>query len=241
MSKLFYSGNVSDVSGYRTMFVDTRNPNPPAAIATFVTDTTSGGDNIEMTATAGGTATNFITKPFAADRAIDSVMFVNTWALESNASANATIGVRLAEYTTSEQANFHDVDDGTEVTTTAALRRWASSAISSTTIDDGNRLVVDMRVVPVGTMGASQTLTFDFDTDGNDEDGDSYLQISELIEVDETQYGNGTMVNSPGVSTGYYQDLLALLNSAIAREIISEDSTIRAAVDELEFERDKGL
>ena len=77
MSKLFYSGNVSDVSGYRTMFVDTRNPNPPAAIATFVTDTTSGGDNIEMTATAGGTATNFITKPFAADRAIDSVMFVN--------------------------------------------------------------------------------------------------------------------------------------------------------------------
>lgn len=239
MSMLFYSGNVSDVSGYRTMFVDTRNPNPPSSVQTFVTNTTGSGDDIEMTATAGGTATNFITKPFLSDVALDSVLFANLYGLESNASANAGFGIRLAEYTTSEQAAFHDVDDGTEVGTTATLRRFATAAISSTTIDSGNRLVVDMRVIPVGTMGGSQTFTFDFDTDGNDEDGDSKLQVSELIEVDETQYGNGTMVNAKGLSTGFFSDLLRLINGAIAAEIISEDSTVRAAVDELEFERDK--
>lgn len=236
-SRLYLSADVSDVAGYRMAYVGMRKPDVGTATTSFTTNTTASGNDIEVTATAGGTATNWITKPFRADTTIDGVVYVNMWGNESAAGANASFGIRLAEYTTSEQTAFLDVDDAVELTTTAALRNQITTAPTSTLIESGNRLVIDMRVIPVGTMGASETVVLVFESDNDDESGDSFILLQEQVRVNEVQRGGGTTINMRNKSTGAYQGTISSLNEFLG-VIVNQNAEFRNVIDDLEFERD---
>jgi hypothetical protein len=236
-SRVFLSNTTSDVSGYKMAHVDMKDPLATTTAATLVTDTTASGDNIEMTDTAGGTETNFITKPFFADVAIAGTYYANIWGKESAAAANAGVGIRLAEYTTSEQAAFDDDDYGTELTTTTAAQKYVTSALTGATIDAGNRLVIDLRTVAVGTMGASQTTTIAYADSETDVDGDSFVMFDQQIRVNEMQFGNGTTIPTAGKGVGTYQEFIDFLNSNLDI-LFTEDETVRCLLDDLEFIRD---
>lgn len=236
-SRIYLSADVSDVSGYRMGYVDMRKPDNAGTASTFVTNTTGSGDDIEVTATAGGTATNWITKPFRSDTVIDSEVYVNVWGHESNASANAGLGLRLAEYTTSEQSAIQDHDFGTEFSTSTAVQNWLTDAVDTTTIDAGNRLVIDLRIVAVGTMGGSQTATVTFDTDDDDENGDSFIMFGEQIRVNEAQMGSGSTSMIRGKSVGAFQETIDRLNEFLG-VIAAENQTVQCLIDDLEKIRD---
>lgn len=236
-SRIYLSADVSDVAGYRTAYVGMRKPDVGTTTSSFTTNTTASGNDIEVTATAGGTATNWITKPFRADVTIDGVVYVNMWGNESAAGANASFGIRLAEYTTSEQTAFLDVDDAVELTTTAALRNQITTAPTSTLIDAGNRLVIDMRIIPVGTMGAGETAVLVFESNDDDESGDSFIMLQEQVRVNEVQRGGGTTINMRSRSVGAYQQIIGDLNGLLG-VIVNQNEELRNLIDDLEYERD---
>jgi len=238
MSKIYLTNLDSDVTGYKLALVDQRNPFS-TALATSVTTTTSSGDDIVVTATEGGTELKWITKPFLADVAFAAEpWFYNIWAKESNAAANATAGFTLAEYTTSAQAAFLDKDHGTEAATTIARLNGISGNATATTIDAGNRLIIGLEAVAVGTMGASQTLTIDFDGPTAGADGDTYVQCNETIRLAERQLKNGTYPVLPGAGVGFYENIIDGLNGAIAGKVVSQEPALTILLDELAFERD---
>ena len=240
MSKLYLSNENSDISGYLLAYVDS-SPNS-TTISTAVTTTTASGDNIAMTLTEGGTVAKWITKPFLADVAFTAQpVLVNFWIKESDAAANAGVGIRLAEYTTSEQSSFLDFNGTVEATTTSALGtpgRFATAVLTATTIDAGNRLAILPDTVAVGTMGASQTLTLSYGVGTAVSNGNSYIEVMETIRVNERQTASGTITTRAGRSVGAYQETIDRLNEFVAVGLLTVATTVRQAIDELEFERD---
>ncbi len=238
MAKIYLTNLASDVTGYKLALVDQRSPTS-SALATSVTTTTAGGDDILATITEGGTELKWITKPFLADVAFAAEpWFYNIWAKESNAAANATAGFTVHEYTTSEQAAFLDKDHGSEATTTIARMSGVSGNATATTVDAGNRLVVKLEAVAVGTMGASQTLTIDYDGPTAGADGDTYVQCNEAIRLSERQLLSGTYPAVPGLGVGFYQNGIDFLNAIVAADFVSQEPSLTVLIDDLTFERD---
>lgn len=239
-TRVYLTNLASDVSGYKLALIGTPNPNPPSALVTAVTATTSGGSSIPMTLTSGGTAAKWITKPLLTGLTIAGKIFANIWAYESNAAANATLELQIAPYTTSQQsAILDDLTYTTELTTSAALVQWVTAAVTSTAFAVGDRIVITPYIDNVGTMGASQTVTMDYDIPTPNTDGNTYVEFSEQLDFSETQFGDGTMIHLPGQSTGHYADIMREINAMITGKVISQYSTVNAALLELGYERDK--
>lgn len=241
MARLYLSNEDSDITGYKIAYVNTRRPSSTAT-ATAVTNTTSGGSDIQMTATAGGTALAWITKPFASNVIITSAMVLNAWARESAAAANATLSFGLFEYTTSEQAVFWSPTAGAaELSGTNGVNARSvivTTAGTTTTIDAGNRLVIKMYVEYVGTMGAGQTVTMGFDGTTEGADGDTFIDICEAIRVNEQQANSGTIPVAPGLGTGIYQDIIDKINALDGAGVVDKSNAIQTLVDDLGYQRD---
>lgn len=232
MATQIYLSNIdSDVSGYKLAFVGGRNPNPPSSVATAVTTTTVSGDDIEMTLTAGGTVAKWITKPLLADVTLDGELLVNMWGLEDDAATNAGFNMRIAEYTTSQQADSLDSNFGTELGTTASVNNWLTAAVTSVTVDAGNRIAIVPRIVAVGTMAAG-TATFKYDGATADADGDSYVLFPEDIRVDEVQQGNGSVPPIKGIGVSYATNLRDTVQSAVDAELIGSNWSAQAIIDQ---------
>lgn len=241
MARLYLSNEDADITGYKTLYVNLRRPTS-TAVATAVTNTTSGGSQIQMTATAGGTALAWITKPFASAVTITSAIIANIWARESAAAANATTNFSLFEYTTSEQAVFWTTTAGVaELSGTNGVNArqvYVTTTGTATTIDAGNRLVLKMMVEYVGTMGASQTVTMGFDGSTPGVDGDTWIETNEAIQVSEQQTGSGTTPINPGFGQGFFQNIIDGLNAAADASLIEKKDAVLALVDDLGFQRD---
>jgi hypothetical protein len=220
MAQIFLTDLPADVAGYKLALVGMRNPYTTGKV-TSVTNTTSSGDNIECTDTAGGTAVKWITKPMEKDVAIAGMVFQNIWCKESNASGNAGVGMTLHEYTTSEQTAFLDTNGTVEAGTTIAPMRQLSAAPTGTTIDAGNRLAIKLQTIAVGTMGASQTLTVDYDGAASGVDGDTYIDLAEELPVSEVQQKSGSSALDPGLGHGQLVKLSMALQEIVDAKLAS--------------------
>lgn len=236
MSRIYLTNLASDVSGYKLALIDQR-PMSGSSDATAVTTATALGDNIAMTLTAGGTTAKWITKPMLADVAIKATpVYVHFPALESAGTVNAGIGLRLAEYTSSEQSAFLDYNHTVELGTTAALSTstvFVTSVPSATTIDAGNRLVIAPDIVAVGSM-ASGTVTMTYNGATEDGTGDAFIEISENFRTNESQMGSGTNVILAGQGKGKFTAIIDGLEFFQAAGVISQAQPI---IDMLTLER----
>lgn len=242
MSTIWLTNIDADISGYKLALVDQRPP-VGSAEATAVTNTSASGDDIAMTATAGGSAIKWITKPFLEDTIIgaDPVM-CHLPAKESNASANAGLGVELAEYTAAggTQSAFLDYSHTVELTTASdnpltTGSCFVTSAPTATTIDAGNRLEIRLDVIAVGTMGASQTVTLNFNGDVAGESSDAFLVLNDTIRVNESQRGSGSNALLLGQGVGSFQEVIEKLQFFEAAGLITNSQPIQ---DALSNERD---
>lgn len=242
MAKIYLTNLPSDVSGYKLALVDTRNPNP--SLATAVTNTVASGTSIQMTATAGGTALKWITKPIAAAVTIPAVSaLISGWALESNAAANASIGFGVYKYDVSASSPlaaspFISYANATELTTSIASRRAGASAGTSTDFDAGDRIVIQANVVNVGTMGGSRTVTMDFDGPTDAADGDTWVDVPATFRVSERQLMTGSVPTQPGWTKGSFQEVIDRINGLVASKQFSADSTVQKFLDDMAAERD---
>jgi hypothetical protein len=246
-TQIWLSNDTSDVSGYKVAYVGFRSPNASSTVSTAITGTQATTDQVAMTATSGGSAVKWITAPFESDVTVAGGIFANIWGLESSASSNASFGVGLYEYTTSEQSIFCSFSSGTETSTTAiqtvasritaAGGTVAGGAYTSTTIDAGNRLVIKPFVAAVGTMsGAGLTVTMNYNGATAGADGDTYIELTETIYPDQVQFPpsgvSPSMTGGPSIIalTGLRRDL-----DPIVQEIASDDISWRELKNELEY------
>jgi len=246
MARLYPSNEAADISGYKALYVNMRRPGS-TAVATSVTNTTASGNLIQTTATAGGTALAFITKPFAAAVTITSIQTLVTWAKESAAAANANIGYALYKYTAgAEEATFWGASPaaaelGVSVGGTGngcARVVTVTTTGTATAFAVGDRLVLKYFLCPTGTMGGSETVTIAFDGTTEGTEGDSFLDIPEAIRVNEQQTGPGTFPTMLGVGQGFFQNIIDGLNAAVGGKVIPNTNAVTAVIDELTYQRD---
>lgn len=246
-TQVWLSNDDSDISGYKVAYIGTRSPNASSTVSTAITGTIStAAGSVAMTATSGGTAVKWITAPFSADVVVAGSVAGNFWGIESSASANAGIGLQLAEYTTSEQSAFMGVSVGYELTTSARQNQFTrfpaalgtqsdGSVFTSTTIEAGNRLVVLPIVVNIGTMGAGFAVTMDYNGATAGADGDTFIELTETILPNRVQLpasgASPSFAGGPSVValTGLRRDL-----DPVVQEIASDDVTWRVLKNQLE-------
>lgn len=217
-TKIYLSNDAADITGYLKAYVGFPGPNASSTVSTAVTNTTGSGSDIDMTLTAGGTTAKWITMPFLSDVAIAGRIVANLWALESNASANAQVQYLLKEYTTSAQSAFQTSPFGTELTTSAAQDQWSDAVDTPTTIDAGNRLIIQPQITNVGTMGGSQTVTMNYNGSTTGASGDTYIMLNENVLIDGSQFGNGAqpLIAGDGPSTMPFGDWVRELDPVIS-------------------------
>ena len=153
--------------------------------------------------------------------------------------ANAGIGMILAKYTSSEQAAFlTDHVDALELTTAITQHRVQTGLPTSTAFAAGDRLVIKMTVAAVGTMGASQTVTMDYDGPTAEADGDSYIDVGVIATPTRVQFGAGGAQPLSGLGKGYFVELANLIDVFTGSKFGSSEMTLAAAKAQALAERD---
>lgn len=236
MSRIVLSNDPSPISGYKMAYIDMRSPNPSNETAFTVMDGTA---QVAMTLTCGGTAAKWITATFKEAVTLMRSGLFNLFGSETVAAANATFGLELAEYTTSEQSAFVDTCYGSELGTTIEHRQH-TVAPQNKAIAAGSRLVIKPTInaaVTAGVVGTGQGVSFQF----NGADGtcyNAYLDFGEIILPGESQVGGGTAPFQPGYSRTYFQDLKNTVEQVLDSGLGSEDMTLQALKEEAENQRD---
>ncbi len=215
-----------------------RSPNT-TVLTTAITTTTGSGDNINVTDTAGGTSLKWITKPFLAAATLATKVQCSIWAKETSAAANSGVGVNLYPYSADTEGSvFLDHNDTVELTTSFAAQRILTAAATSQAFAIGDRLVIKLFAVAVGTMGAvtgGHIIDYDGPTAGAD--GDTYIDILEDFRCNERQVGSGSTVWDPGMTDAPLTRCIDVLQEMVARKYISNAATVRQVLDSMTFER----
>lgn len=138
--------------------------------------------SVSATTTSGGTWISlgfWATKPLVGFTLAGSTSF-NLSGLESNAQANASLGMRIYKYTNGVLGpSLGQASSGTELTT-AETARTASVTPTSTVFSAGSILVVEIGAINAGTMGNGRTVTLRFNGTAA-ASGDSYFTITENV------------------------------------------------------------
>lgn len=239
-SRVFLTNLASDVSGYKLALVDMRNPNLPSSVASATTNATSSGSNIQMTATAGGSAIKWITRKLGVAVSLGAVtgeaVQFNFSGKESAASVNAGFQVRLAKYTGgSEGSSILTDNDATELAATTGPNMWTSSAsYTSTAFAVGDRLVISPYINNVGTMAAGSVI-MDYDGAAG-ADGDTYLEVYPVLQVSQAQIGSASAPGVTSKSVTYFKSIANSLQIAdpggTSGGWLSDDTTVLAAINE---------
>jgi hypothetical protein len=239
------SNDPSDVSGFLRAYVNMRSPNAAAAYSISTTTTVAGllTTVADCTLSAGGDQIQWITDEFKSDVTIAVATANNIYGGEDAAGTNAQFALRLAEYTTSEQSAFYTTSNGVEVSTTletqigwtgGAGRDNVEAAPTSTTIDAGNRLIVNVGYTGVygGSNTAVGSVTFLYNGLAAGA-GDTYIVLDESIRMGETQVGaSGNAPGIPDKGVSYFLDLENTVQAAVDNGLISTDATAQAIIDE---------
>src|SRR5712691_4494936 len=108
MARFYFSNEASDTSGYKTLFVNTKNPRATSSITLASTAATQ---NAQLT--VAGSTVKWITKPFLAAVTMNEAVVLGGWAKEGTAAANAAIGIELYKFSGgSEGATFWPLSNG---------------------------------------------------------------------------------------------------------------------------------
>lgn len=242
-TKMYLTNIPSDVSGY--LLATFGYPGPTASatsLGVVSVGTSASGTNIAI-------GLKWLTPPVKADVTVAGAVVMNFWGLESAAGANASLGVQLAEYTTSEQSAFCQTSYGTELTGSstqiqrsrqpAAIGTVDGGAYTSTTIEAGNRIAILPIVTNVGTMGASESVTLKYNGATNGADGDSYVSLTETVRAGRAQVGSGTqpaVPNGPSaMAYGDYKRQLEPVLKAITAQATPNPEWL-ALSDELDYQ-----
>lgn len=181
-TKFYLHNAASTISGYQ--LADTFQG---LSLKTSITNTTSGGTDIQITASAGGSTVSWITLPLTQALTISGTGTCNLWGLESNAQANASFRCRWYKYSGGSQGSQLWIAQAPgELTTSATLKNFTATP-TSTSFAIGDRIVFEVFLencsatsgCPTGTMGASRTVTLDYDGPTAAADGDSWVTINE--------------------------------------------------------------
>lgn len=241
MARIYLTNLDSDVSGYKLAMVNQRSPITTALTAS-ITGTTASGTRIQCTDTSGGSNIAWITKPFLADVALSATpMFLNIWGGESNAAANANVYVELQEYASGAegaQGGIAGHAPNAELTTTTATRNaYVTTALTATTIDAGNRLVIKLFVANTGTMAPGYAVTIDYDGPTEGADGDTFIEVNESIRTNERQMRTGSYPTATQLSPAFYQQIIDGLNAVNDAQVI-DITAFQSVLDDLGYERD---
>tara|TARA_Y100000310_G_scaffold87119_1_gene83983 strand:+ start:11 stop:793 length:783 start_codon:yes stop_codon:yes gene_type:complete len=248
---IYLSNDLSDVSGYLKAYVNTRSPNPAKNLGSgsaFFISTTTVDAGIATTLgaatmSAAGTAAQWLTGPFLENVVIQTAPMFNIWAQEDSAATNCQLGVNLKEYSTSEGSAFLLTSIGVELGTSPARVPWVSgqqvggtpnseTAITATSIDAGNRLLIEpgFTGVQANTVAGVMNIFFDAATAGLT--GDSYVVINEDIRMQDSQLGTGEDAPIKGKSHGYFQELQNRTQTAVNDKLINTNATAQMIIDE---------
>ena len=243
---IYLSNDTSDVSGYLKAYVNMRSPSATSAYVHSTTTVAAGvlSSTADLTLTAGGSQAVWITEEFKSDVEISAPTLNNIWGGEDASGTNAQFAIRLAEYTTSEQSAFYTTSNGVELGTSSATRViWAGgggrdngeSDPTGTTIDAGNRLVVDPGYTGVtGGDGntAAGTVSFLYGATAGTT-GDTYVVLNESVQIGETQVGaSGAAPSIPDKGVSYFLDLENTVQAAVDAGAVTSDATAQAIIDE---------
>lgn len=237
MARIFLTDLASDVSGYKLAMVDARDPSS-AALVTSATSAvaTSGAKKIQLTATAGGTALKWITKPLTSAITLSAVAaFVNTWAKESATTTNAKLQWNIRLYHGAESSTIYGtVTDAAELSASIASYRIASAALTSKAFAVGDRLVITGYVINVGLMAAG-TITLDYAGPTAGADGDTFFEVAEAFPVKRQR---GEVSPLLGFSKSFYQELIDQLEMLKSGSIVAGEEPIQSMIDRFTVERD---
>lgn len=178
-------------------FLDMTVDRSVSAFVTGVVGTTSGGTDIQWTATNGGAVIEWVSDTVQVPFTLAGTVTFNIWALESANQANAGGRARLfvRDSGGTETLVAGPADDGTEFGTSAAVRNWTATP-TSTAVNAGDRLVVRYYITGVGTMGSGRTCTLHYDGPTASADGDSWVQLTEDITFGAPAGGGGDFVGT---------------------------------------------
>jgi hypothetical protein len=179
MATTFYlRADASDISGAGKQLLSLSRG---SVSTTAITNTVAAGTNVNVTATAGGTQLFWFTPPLLGVTISGSVT-VNGWGLESNLSANTTLGCEV------DRVN----NAGTFISTikfSAGAAEWGTSTSAlnvagvptSTTLVNGDRLQVTLFVSNFGTMATGFTATNSYGGPTAAADGDTFVTFTETL------------------------------------------------------------
>lgn len=139
--------------------------------------------NTSITTTSGGTWISlgyWATKPLVGFSLTGAVTF-NLRGLESNAQANASLGMRIYKYSNGTLGSSLGQASATVELTTSQTTVTGSVTPTTTTFNAGDILVVEIGVINIGTMGSGRTVTFFYDGPTAGASGDSYFTITPNI------------------------------------------------------------
>ena len=241
MARFWFSNETADVSGYKLLYCNTRNPRTTA----LTLASTAATEAAQLT--VAGSAVKWITKPFAVAVTLSTTQVLqNFWCLESSTGTNAAIAMDLFRYTggAEDSTAFWPKSDAlTEISSVTMDRNiWLTTVGASTAFAIGDRLVAKLYNVSSGASdvigGAGMHTNFDYDGPNEGKDGDSWFEFNEPVRVNERQPGSGTTSMIAGIGQGYITDALDRINILIKALVIASNSTIQAAQDDLGYERD---
>lgn len=155
-------------------------------IITTTTNTTSGGTNITITATAGGQALTWFSEPLTQAVTISGSITQNIRVRESANTVNAGIALlmeRCNNAGTVQSTVLARAVIGAEAGTTESARNAARTP-TSTAFSAGDRIKITLSVINVGTMGAGTFNTY-HDGPASGGSGDSYVTFTEDFGTDE--------------------------------------------------------
>jgi hypothetical protein len=245
---VYLSNDPSDLSGYLKAYINEKSPNASTTVSTAVTNTaTVTSTTIPMTLTAGGTAAKWITVPFDSAVTISGRMTSNIWGLESNASANAQIGLGLSQYTTSLQSAFVTTSLGGEISTTVERVIWTSSngasanskeIITSTAFSAGDRLAIVPVLAAFGVMATGHTVTMDYNGLTGGADGETWIQFNETFNPGQAQVGSGDAPGITGKGVSYFYDLANTVQNGANEGLYALNATAQTIIDEANNQAD---
>ena len=158
------------------------------AVTTAVTTSTASGTNIQVTATAGGTALTFFSEPLTEGVTISGTVTPNLRGLESANGVNSGLALLVERANNAGVANSTVIARqviGAELGTTEAART-ASLTPTSTIFAAGDRIRVTISLINVGTMGAG-TVTMFYNGAASAASGDNFLTFTETFVTNDIQ------------------------------------------------------
>lgn len=139
--------------------------------------------NVSGTTTSGGTWISlgyWSTKPLLAFSLSGTVSF-NLRGLESNAQANASLGMRIYKYSAGALSSSLGQASATVELGTAEGAVTGSVTPTTTTFANGDILVVEIGIINIGTMGSNRTVTLYYNGPTAAASGDSYFTITPTV------------------------------------------------------------